>query len=162
MGKPIIFLDFDGVLNTYSTGWSAYPTDKGIDPDKVERVHHLAKELDADIVISSAWRSVHSLEELRRMLRERGGLPSERVIDVTPDWKGPHYHRGEEIKEWLLKNKRKHDPFVILDDMTAAAFKGLEDKHVQTTLRDGFTEERRDAARQLLEKQREARHCDSH
>lgn len=154
MSKPIIFLDFDGVLNTYLT-WGKYPKDGAIDPDKVERVTRLVQEFGADVVISSAWRTIYKLDELRAMLNRRGRMPAELVIDKTPDWKGPHSQRGQEIKEWLNKANRREHPFVILDDLYTGAFAGLEAHHIQTTLHDGFTDERYDAAADNLKRQRD-------
>lgn len=150
MSKPLIFLDFDGVLNTFAT-WGLYPSEKALDPDKIARVRALCHSCDAEVVISSAWRHVHSLEELRHMLHRRGGLEEDLVIGVTPEWASrSHTDRGLEIQKWLRDNKREECPFVILDDLHSGVFKGLESNHVQTTLKSGFTDEKLEEARENL------------
>lgn len=154
--KPVIFLDFDGVLNTYRN-WGRFPKAEALTPELVDRVHRLCKEFDADIVISSAWRTIYTLPELRSLLEKRGHLPADRVIDRTPDWKGPFSQRGQEIKEWLNANGRRETPFIILDDLYAGAFTGLEKHHVQTTLHDGFTEEKYAEAAENLRRQIDGR-----
>lgn len=152
MSKPLIFLDFDGVLNTYKT-WGKFPREDAIEPELVERVKRLCEETDAEIVISSAWRTIYPLNELKRLLEKRGGLQPELVIGITPDWHGPFSQRGQEIGEWRGVNGREADPYVILDDLWPGAFIGQESHHVQTMLTSGFTEERLEYAKGLLAKQ---------
>ena len=57
--RPIVFLDIDGVLNSYS--WWARRTTmefpyREFDPVCVSRLSGLVERVDADIVISSPWR----------------------------------------------------------------------------------------------------------
>lgn len=155
--QPIIFLDFDGVLNTRRT-WGYFPRDGAVDPDKVERVHALCQAFDAVVVISSAWREIFTLCELQGILARRGGLPSKYVIDVTQVLPMP---RGQEIKEWLSAHDARARPFVILDDLfTEGNFEGLEAQHIKTTLLDGFSQERYERATENLRRQIAQTHLD--
>jgi hypothetical protein len=132
MGRPVLFLDFDGVLNTPGT-WGKRPAIDAVDADKVQRLNALAEKLDADIVISSSWRYIHGLEELRSILVAKGLASGARVIDMTPgaadttaDWR-----RGDEVSAWLARLIRR-PAFAIIDDMTLEAFEGLG-RHLITT-----------------------------
>lgn len=77
-GRPIIFLDFDGVLNTDRHYAELY--DKGLptedsygplfDPESVKNLEHIINVTEAVIVVSSSWRYA-GLEEMRRMWFKR-------------------------------------------------------------------------------------------
>lgn len=113
---PIVFLDFDGVLN--NDAWIYSHSERGfahIDPSKVELVNQLIERTDANVVVSSAWRILHKLPSLRRGLKNKGF--SGKIVDVT-DTAGRY--RGDEIQRWLTANGHV-GPFVILDDNTDMA-----------------------------------------
>lgn len=65
--KKIIFLDFDGVLNTeYTQNLLMYHgkswEDKYgafFDPETVAKLKRIVEETNADIVIESSWKSPH-------------------------------------------------------------------------------------------------------
>jgi hypothetical protein len=108
--NPIVFLDFDGVLN--SDSWIYSHDTRGfdhVDPSRVHLVNDLLHRTDAHVVVSSAWRILHSLPSLRRGLASKGFRG--RIIGVT-DRSGPI--RGCEIDRCLELHGRP--PFVILDD----------------------------------------------
>jgi len=87
---------------------------------------------DMMIVISSSWRVMHSMAELRKMLQDYAGIDPARVIDRTPKIvRGQKFSenvpRGREIQEWLDDNtkvpegsclmpKYQVDDFMIVDD----------------------------------------------
>lgn len=120
MERPIIFLDFDGVLNTEQRQ-AQLATDRLpakdawgplFCPRAVANLHHIAETADARIVISSSWRYIHSLGSLRLMWAARQ-LPGE-IDDVLPA--GAQYiSRGEEIDGYLEKHGRPN--YVIIDDL---------------------------------------------
>jgi len=121
----IIFLDFDGPLNT-GKQWRLHndlnqPTDDGFgtlfDPDCVEQLERIIAETGAKIVISSSWKRIMSYQDLLEMWEFRK-LPGE-VIDCTPDCSK---FRGTEIDRWL---KCLHEPceYVIIDDLDESNFK---------------------------------------
>lgn len=86
---PIIFLDFDGVLNTekyYCELKSKdLPSDDKygqlFDPEAVANLRKIIDATDARIVVSSSWRYM-GLNVLQRMWYDRD-LPG-RIVDITP------------------------------------------------------------------------------
>jgi hypothetical protein len=108
---PIIFLDFDGVLNSHA--WFAARRDSTqLDPAAVALLNQLIERTDAQVVVSSSWRIGFSRLELEAGLRQVGFAGT--VLDVTPNLREA-YARGKEIALWRMQN-RHVGPFVILDD----------------------------------------------
>ena len=136
---PIIFLDFDGVLNTEKyycelKGKGLPSEDKYgqlFDPEAVANLRKIIDATDARIVVSSSWRYM-GLNVLQRMWYDRD-LPG-RIVDITPlhllddklcDTDLTQVDmlslcRGNEIKwyfnEVLEANSDSHR-FVIFDDL---------------------------------------------
>ena len=120
---PLIFLDFDGVLN--DRHWQAdYRQRKYVNPsipasaafkmDCIERVNQLLIASNADVVISSAWRFSYSLNELRMILCDVGFF-DERIIDAITPFDDDN--RGLRIREWLDGHYEDEDPpFIVIDD----------------------------------------------
>jgi hypothetical protein len=134
----VIFLDFDGVLNSPAT-WCNRPLEtEAVDRDKVLRLSALVEALDARIVISSSWRYGRTVNDFRGILAKRGLKDPSRIIDLTPPGSS-NQHRGSEIRHWLVK-QRPLPHFVILDDMDATCFKRLEKHLVQTNGAIGLTD----------------------
>lgn len=161
---PIIFLDFDGVLNSMTTrgrnprGWNE------LDREMVERVNRIIDRTGAKVVVSSSWRLFERRDEngnpadpqkrLTRILQANGFRGE--VIGVTPYLPQPagDHPRGIEIQAWL--DEAKHSgPFVILDDdsdmlhllpklVQTRDSEGLQDTHVELAVRqlDGSAAER--------------------
>jgi hypothetical protein len=102
MYDKIIFLDIDGVLNTYK--------EQGIrkdyvDPVKVNRVKQIVDATGAQIVISSNWRFdmepvFRELAELKNSIIGRTGLEGNRI---------------KEIEQWLDNNPTKN--WIVIDDL---------------------------------------------
>jgi len=69
-----------------------------------------------DIIISSSWREIHTLDELKTILVEEGFMNTDRIIGkaFTED-KTKYVFRGYEIEEWLAKQSINYN-YVILDD----------------------------------------------
>jgi len=134
--SPVIFLDFDGVLNSLRSTLAFGGCDrKQFDPVSVNLVSRLAKGSGANVVVSSAWRIGSDVMELRSILSSYSALLASRVIDVTPSLLGK---RGEEIAQWLAENESKHNgQFVILDD-DSDMLDSQRPHFVQTAHRDGF------------------------
>lgn len=120
MNRPIVFLDFDGVLNTEQyqaqLAVNGKPTKDTwgplFDPLAVENLRRILDATNAQIVISSSWRYVHSLDSLRMMWKVRE-LPGE--IRDTLACGATYISRGEEIEYWLKRNERPD--YVIIDDL---------------------------------------------
>lgn len=104
----ILFLDFDGVLHPF---------------DRPDGVFTLLADFErvmrdfpgVDIVVSSAWRETHTLDELRRIFSPDIGR---RIIGKTPvfiDITLPAI-REAEILAWLRASGRQNETWVALDD----------------------------------------------
>lgn len=120
--RKLIFLDCDGVITTYKSGWK-------FDPEKLELLKHILDETDADIVVSSSWRYSTVKETLEKSFKD---FPfKDRIVDVTPrlnlpgkkgDWTFFMPERGLEIDAYLNKltghdfHHEKYVKYVILDD----------------------------------------------
>jgi HAD domain in Swiss Army Knife RNA repair proteins len=129
----VIFLDFDGVLNSAASFLVERRIRQGKHTLKNGRVaveafppvsetlcrvctsnfqHVLDEVPDAKIVISSTWRQIFTLDQLRDKLSEYG-VDSSRVIGMTPETFGGE--RGREIEMWMTKHPEVTS-YVILDD----------------------------------------------
>ncbi len=123
--RPIVFLDIDGVLNSY--GWWARRTTmefpyREFDPACLSRLSDLVEYVDADIVISSSWRKPETPEESKDELIDLfadvcrywaiNSCISQRIIDTTPKL---DTGRGMEIRHYLSAQPRPRR-YVILDD----------------------------------------------
>ena len=113
--RVVIFLDIDEVLNSVKHRLAGYSSLSYLDPVAVRLVARLAELADADIVISSSWRKIHSLETIRERLNSLtvDGLIASRIISVTPI--DPSEKRGREIQTW--RDAQGHaGPYIIIDD----------------------------------------------
>ena len=153
MNQPIVFLDFDGVLNTEQ--YQARLAVEGkpnkdawgplFDPRSVENLRRILDATDAGIVISSSWRYLHRLGSLRMMWEVRG-LPGE--IRDTLVCGATYISRGEEIECWLERNER-HD-YVIIDDLDDF-FPAQRDHYVETNPIVGITRANAQKAIEILQ-----------
>ena len=120
MMQKIIFLDFDGVLNTQSWYQNTF------DPNAVACLSILIEKTGADIVVSSSWKSL-GYDWIKEMWKERD-LPGN-VIGITPNTISDEMLlkisledmeegalKGYEIEEWLSKNGKQLKSYVIIDD----------------------------------------------
>jgi len=99
----VIFLDLDGVLNTYKE-LGKYGHNY-LDPEKIKRIEKIVSATGAKIVISSNWRFDMGLV--------RKSLPtlSSYIIGNT----GITGNRISEIEEWL--EGKEVDSYVVIDDL---------------------------------------------
>jgi hypothetical protein len=169
MGEKIIFLDFDGVLNSdkwAKTRQGKYSMDDirihyphyEIDPDAVERLNKIIRATNAKVVVSSTWRHGRTIEQLFQILKLHN-FEGE-IIDVTKDLGGKNGYtipRGCEIEQWLESNdfrrinwslsrqlqkkeKSKVENYIILDDDTDMLLNQKE-HFINTSWMFGLTEE---------------------
>lgn len=141
---PVVFLDFDGVLNTRP--WTERPgyLKRPLDPDLVARLGRLVGAAGAEVVLSSSWRS-EGLEACRRHLQVAGFPSSERVVAVTAatsPWGG----RAHEIFDWV--ELHEVEQFVVLDDDPGLT--EVADHHVWTDPKVGLTAANVEAALAIL------------
>lgn len=158
--SKIIFLDFDGVLNTEHhqrqllyerKAWQdKYGT--CFDPEAVKQLQTIVDMTHADIVIESSWKYL-GLEAMQEMWQDRQ-LPG-RVIDITPsvvsdslllsadlEQTSPSalHCKGAEIASWLNDNCMENASYVIIDDEYVILESQLPHL-VLTNPYDGLTEE---------------------
>lgn len=147
----VIFLDFDGVLNTEKyqaelmasgkTGWDEFG--QLFDPKAVTNLKMILDAApNALIVISSSWK-MEGLNRLREMWIERGlpGTIHSTTPDFVPDLSqidlSNHDNlvllagKGYEIKAWLAKNASAECCYVIFDDVPG--FLPEQNKHLIVT-----------------------------
>ena len=130
----IIFLDIDGVLNTYSTicegvNW---------EPSLVKILKRIITETGVKIVLSSTWRKI---DRYCNIIKNDMKID---YIDKTPElWQ----KRGIEIQEWLDKNPNV-EKFIILDDDSDMVH--LMSYLLQTDGEFGLTNEIADKAIKIL------------
>jgi hypothetical protein len=116
----IIFLDFDGVLNSHKFFISQEglkivrlygDLDETLDPTKIALINQLVDQTGAQVVVSSSWRITHTLESLNAILARHGA--TFKLIGETP-YLGKY--RGAEIADYLSGLKEQPTHFVIIDD----------------------------------------------
>ena len=167
--KKIIFLDFDGVLNTeHNQNMHMYHgkpwKDKHgafFDPDAVAELKRIVEETGADIVIESSWKHL-GLEAMKQMWSDRN-MPGN-VIDVTPSsasdkWllnadlddvdPGRTQWKGVEIASWIADNLHEDARYVIIDDEYVILDSQLP-HFILTNPYDGITPELADRAIKIL------------
>ena len=110
----VIFLDIDGVLNSFSglvkRGGQGLI---GVFHEHEEILDWVLRLTGAKIVISSSWRKGKTLKEFQFKTFTYRSI-CKAVIDMTPSL-GTGI-RGDEIKLWLDKSGYSVEEFVILDD----------------------------------------------
>lgn len=156
----VIFLDFDGVLNSSSYAASLFEAGKPttdesghdlFDPDTIKRLNRIVDETNAMIVVSSSWRYL-GLTALRNLWQERGfhgqiiGLTSLHAVDDYIMEHGLEWlekgtitssPRAIEIETWLQEHDNI-DSFVILDDIPMSA--ALQQHFVQINPKLGLSD----------------------
>lgn len=114
----ILFLDVDGCLNSedyavYRYVTKKFDTDQFVDERAVAFLNYIIAQTQAKVVLSSSWRGDWINAEKR--LKNNGFDYS--IYDITPY--DPTRFRGKEIKMWIDKYEKDHEPlesYVILDD----------------------------------------------
>ena len=155
----IVFLDFDGVLNShaYARRLGREQDVMGLDEDAVSRLNRLVTEGGfPDVVVSSSWRHGRTVHQLRELLHRAGF--SGCVVGKTPDcahtpegglWRGAM--RGNEVQSWLDLAPLydvEVTQFVIIDDDSDMAH--LADRHIKTAFETGLTDADVDRAIKML------------
>jgi hypothetical protein len=122
----IIFLDFDGVMDTsyydhiLSKEGKPGNDEYGavFDPYCIRNLKRIIEETEADIVVSSSWKYMMSYQDFLNMWKDRG-LPGF-ITDVTPNLVDRR-KRGDEIDAWIEECKTECQ-YVIIDDLEANNF----------------------------------------
>lgn len=138
----IIFLDFDGVLNSdkYVRNYGSFGLI--IDPSRMKLLKDIVDATEAKIVLSTSWREHWKIEEsecdsIGMEINQIFKKYKLEVFDKTPSL---HFKRELEILQWL-NNYPCVTNFVILDDRLIH-HQLLNDHFVWTSnLRDGLSAE---------------------
>jgi len=131
----ILFLDIDGVINSYRTAhamgqfpFTTTPHDLVLfDLTAIKLIQRICDDGDIKIVLSSTWRIHQDAKQIGEDLR----LP---IIDATPIKLGGT--RGEEIAMWL-RDHPEVTQFVIVDD-DSDILSNQQKRFVKTTTADGL------------------------
>lgn len=171
-GDKIIFLDFDGVLNTEHYQNLLYYQDKAwrdrhgafFDPEAVGQLRRIIDATGADIVIESSWKYL-GLKAMQEMWQARN-MPG-RVVDITPSSASEGWllsanleateavrRKGMEIASWLHDNASHGTRYVIIDD-EYVILDSQQPHLILTNPHDGITEEMADRAISILNGQRQ-------
>ena len=137
-----LFLDIDGVLN-YGYGIIKDRTPNGwlgLCDEKIKILKTLIDKVHPKVVLSSSWRKISDgdLEWLHDRLKKYNIL----IDDYTTN-EFPEDRRDLQIIEYLIKNLKDNDQFVIVDDSFLDEFitSGLQKHFVQTEWKYGLTSE---------------------
>lgn len=140
----VIFLDFDGVLNTDSTT-EKYEGYTGIDPELVENLNAIISATGAKVVLSTSWRIAYG-EKICTEVLVAAGFQGE-IVGQTPR----AFRRDKDILTALWENEGLIGKYVILDDDNDVARDPTLKKYwVATNLHDGLTPERAQKAISIL------------
>ena len=131
----IIFLDINGVMD--GDGEPTSSLRKALHPRHMAVLNEIVRASGADVVLTSAYRMVHSVTDLRGIFKTAGF--EGKVVGKTPIGMG----RDAEIASWLNEH-REVESFVILDDasdfgvltpkLVCTYPNGLESHHVSAAL----------------------------
>lgn len=149
----VIFLDFDGVLNSNTYNASHWRPGVLIDPSRMSLLKRLVDAAGAEIVLSTSWKEHWSREEsccdetgilINQIFGEHGLEIFDKIPDTETD-------RAAGIVKWLSDHPDA-ERFVVIDDMPLGSGR-LKDHCVLTSrLRQGLDE---DDVRQAIEILRE-------
>lgn len=150
--NKILFLDFDGVLNTehyqsllqyqgkpWQDEYGAF-----FDPKAVKQLKRIIDATDADIVVESSWKYL-GLDAMKELWEVRN-LPGT-IIDITPSLLGKN--KGVEIASWLSEYAKQDIRYVIIDDEYVILDSQLP-HFILTNPYEGITEEQANRAISML------------
>lgn len=146
----ILFLDIDGVLNSYRSIAAGYKLQNctslmremqlgiaksaGFDPTAVNLLKHAQHDIGFKIVISSTWRFSCNINHFHQIFDLYDWDTTSIIIDITPS---TDTIRGDEIALWL-RNNPEIESYVILDDSTDFLKEQIENC-VFTKFEEGLT-----------------------
>jgi len=129
----VVFLDFDGVLNTLKdpdtskvdldivTFGSVRWLSEQLSPMRIGYLNTLLEATGANVVLSTSWRQVHSQRSLEEAMQLRGFTGF--VLGSTPTLSsakmGFKVHGHHEIQAWVSAAGLDIKDYIILDDISA-------------------------------------------
>ena len=118
----IVFLDFDGVVETiyweksedgtWSYNVHKYGHEELNNKQAIGWLNELYNKIPYQVVVTSTWRYNMTVEQLQELLTKSGFNPAIKVIGKTPKL---FQQRGLEIQQWIDENDFK-GKFIIVDD----------------------------------------------
>lgn len=124
--KKILFLDCDGVLNSKNWitrdrkrrleqfGVRDFVVDE-VDPVAISLLNGIVEETSCCIVISSSWRTTHTIPEIVEKFERAGFVHHAAMIGKT-GLLGSLPKRGDKIKHWLDQHQEV-ERYCIIDDI---------------------------------------------
>lgn len=134
----VIFLDIDGVLNSYVYDRERTENDGNIDKTRLLLLKRLVDDTGAKIVLSSSWR-IHwdkcfdKCDDIGKEINSVFSSVGLEIYDKT--LKDGYHERYDEIRTWL-NEKPDVERFVIFDD-NGYGWGDLSDNFIQTNYRIG-------------------------
>lgn len=140
----LLFLDIDGVLNKPYIQERNSHGFLGICKEMGTRLVRIIQETQCRIILSSTWRM---WPETKQDIVWALGEPYEKAyLDETPVLGDKWHSRCEEIAEWIKANENIMQEvgsnFVILDDDDSPKWVYSLDNIVNTSYKEGLTEEK--------------------
>lgn len=114
MSRPLVFLDFDGVLNNMQThgGWRPGRERRvPVEAPAVDLITNFLEAVNGRLVISSTWRKIKTRNDILWQ------FPQWRPY-LEPQWRTGSLDsgfRGDEVDAWLQENEVVA-PYVCFDD----------------------------------------------
>lgn len=143
----VLFLDMDGVVNNLS---SMVHYNAHLWPPLVCKLNQISNsDTDVKIVISSAWRIIFTMDEIKTMLYKTGWTYAHNIIDMTPTINDAGFTRGDEIQAWLDKQPAVTHYAIIDDD--SDMLEHQEPHFVKTLYELGITDDSVDKIKEILE-----------
>lgn len=134
----IVYLDIDGVLNCDSSPIYIYDVYVGIDEDKLQQLKRIIDETNAEIILTSTWKTRWFKDLLDKDFQDDFGNEIDKRFSavglsiLNRTWENDLYYRGHGIKSSV--QKYKPEAWVVLDDEYFPDFKECDiDKHLVKT-----------------------------
>lgn len=147
----VIFLDFDGVLNSKMYFETHSSVGLAIDPTRVDLLKRIVLGTNAKIVLSTSWRAHWDKEDslCDDVGREINKIFAEKDLTVFDKISGDNRSRYEKVADWLANHPTVTN-FVVLDDTPFE--KGVLKNHfvLTSTLRNGLDEADAETAIRIL------------
>lgn len=145
----ILFLDFDGVVNTpmwdnnHNCKYN-FPEDGKVNNFQAcQWVSEFCEKYNYKIVVTSTWRKECTVQQLRDILYNGGLRDDVEIIGKTPF---VHYFRDREILEWFGGRKDVEKYMIFDDENYYDKCKCLKERFVQCRDDCGFLNEDYDKA----------------
>ncbi len=161
MGRKIIFLDIDGVLNSNDFK-EELTKEYSINTEKVELLASMVNRTKAEIVLHSAWRfwfdeNLNPTEKGGEILSQAFLMNNLRISGVTPDLSTDEIRKtkkfskvkAKEIESWLMKNPDVVN-WIVIDDLDLK-HEEIRRHQIRTDSKIGLTEDDIKAACKLFQ-----------